>query len=65
LSIGPALAHGSHRSTQSQTKVVKMLDPRPAFTAYIERLNARPALQRADKRNDVVRAEHDLKMPGG
>jgi len=43
----------------------KMLEPRPAFTAYVERLNARPALQRADKRNEAVRAEHDIKPFGG
>jgi glutathione S-transferase len=40
---------------------VKMIDPRPAFTAYVERLAARPALQRADARNAAVREEHGLK----
>lgn len=43
----------------------KMLEPRPAFTSYVERLNARPALQRADKRNEAVRAEHGIKPFGG
>jgi glutathione S-transferase len=38
----------------------EMLEPRPSFTSYIERLNARPALQRADARNAAVRAEHGL-----
>ncbi len=38
----------------------KMLEPRPVFVAYAERLGARPALQRADARNAAVRAEHGL-----
>ena len=38
----------------------KMLEPRPAFTAYAERLAARPALQRAEARNAAVREEHGL-----
>jgi glutathione S-transferase len=37
-----------------------MLEPRPAFTAYVERLNARPAAQRADARNAAVTTEHGL-----
>jgi glutathione S-transferase len=37
-----------------------MLEPRPAFTAYAERLAARPALQRAEARNAAVREEHGL-----
>lgn len=43
----------------------KMLEPRPAFTAYVERLNARPALQRADERNKKVCEERGIKAPGG
>jgi glutathione S-transferase len=42
----------------------KMIDPKPAFTAYVERLNSRPALKRADERNQKVMAEHGIKMPG-
>jgi glutathione S-transferase len=42
----------------------KMIDPKPVFTAYVERLNARPALKRADERNQKVMAEHGIKMPG-
>jgi glutathione S-transferase len=38
----------------------KMLEPRPAFVAYAERLGARPALQRADARNLAVAKEHGL-----
>src|SRR5690606_31844749 len=38
----------------------KMVDPRPALTAYSERLAARPALQRATARNTAVAAEHGL-----
>jgi glutathione S-transferase len=37
-----------------------MLDARPAFTAYAERLGARPAAQAADARNAAVMAEHGL-----
>jgi glutathione S-transferase len=37
-----------------------MLEVRPAFTAYAERLAQRPALQRADARNTAVTAEHGL-----
>jgi len=40
----------------------KMLEARPAFTAYAERLGERPALQRADAKNAAIRAEHGLKM---
>jgi glutathione S-transferase len=39
-----------------------MLEKRPAFTAYAERLAARPAMKRADARNAAVMAEHGLKM---
>jgi glutathione S-transferase len=42
----------------------KMLEARPAFTAYVERLNARPALQAADKRNAAVCAERGIKPFG-
>jgi glutathione S-transferase len=40
----------------------KMVEPRPAFTAYAERLAARPALQRAEAKNAAIAAEHGLKM---
>jgi len=42
----------------------KMLEARPLFTAYAERLGQRPALQRADARNAAISAEHGLKAPG-
>jgi glutathione S-transferase len=38
----------------------KMLEPRPAITAYAERLAARPALKRADARNAAIREERGL-----
>lgn len=38
----------------------KMLEPSPALSAYVDRLNQRPALQRADARNAAVRDEHGL-----
>lgn len=37
-----------------------MLEKRPAFTEYVERLAARPAYQRAQEINARVRAEHGL-----
>jgi glutathione S-transferase len=37
-----------------------MLDKRPAFTAYVERLGERPALKRADAINAEARAQHGL-----
>lgn len=40
----------------------KMIEARPAFTAYAERLGQRPALERANARNAAVAAEHGLKM---
>ena len=40
----------------------KMLEARPVFTAYVERLEQRPALQRSIARNAAVAAEHGLKM---
>ena len=38
----------------------KMIEARPAFTAYAERLAQRPALQAADARNAAIMAEHGL-----
>ena len=38
----------------------KMVEPKPAFTAYAERLAARPALQRADAKNAAIMKEHGL-----
>lgn len=40
--------------------MVKSIDPRPSFTAYAERLAARPALQRAEARNAAMRKELGL-----
>lgn len=37
-----------------------MLEKRPAFTAYAERLDARPAAQRADARNAAIVKERGL-----
>jgi len=42
--------------------MVKMLEATPAFTAYVERLNARPALQRADAKNAAIVEERGLKF---
>lgn len=41
-----------------------MLEKRPVFTAYAERLGERPALQRADAKNAKIAADHNLKMGG-
>jgi glutathione S-transferase len=38
----------------------KMIEPRPSFTEYAERLGQRPALKRADARNAAVVAERGL-----
>jgi glutathione S-transferase len=38
----------------------KLLDATPAFTAYAERLAARPAAQRADAKNTAIAKEHGL-----
>ena len=38
----------------------KMIEPRPAFTAYAERLAARPTLQRAEARNAAIGEERGL-----
>jgi glutathione S-transferase len=37
-----------------------MLEARPVFSAYAERLAARPALQRAEARNAAIRKERGL-----
>jgi len=39
----------------------KMLEPRPAFTAYAARLAARPALLRAEARNNAIIEERGLR----
>jgi glutathione S-transferase len=39
----------------------KMLEARPAYTAYVERLSKRPAFQRAQERNTKVIEEQGLK----
>lgn len=36
------------------------IEPTPVFAAYVERLNARPALQRADARNQAMRQQLGL-----
>jgi glutathione S-transferase len=38
----------------------KQIEPRPLFAAYVERLNARPAYQRAEERNTAMRKELGL-----
>lgn len=38
----------------------KMIEARPAFTAYTERLRARPAYKRAEARNTGLAKEHGL-----
>lgn len=38
----------------------KMLEPTPALGAYVERLGARPALQRADAKNAEIAHAHGL-----
>ena len=38
----------------------KMIEARPAFTAYAERLSARPAALRADARNAAIVEERGI-----
>ena len=38
----------------------KQIEPTPTFTAYVQRLDARPAYQRADARNQAMRKELGL-----
>ena len=38
----------------------KQIEPTPAFSAYIERLDQRPAFQRAEARNQSMRKELGL-----
>jgi glutathione S-transferase len=42
----------------------KMIEARPAFTAYAERLGKRPALERATARNEAIAKEHGLNRNG-
>jgi glutathione S-transferase len=41
----------------------KMVEARPTFTAYAERLASRPALKRAEARNAAVLQERGLELP--
>jgi glutathione S-transferase len=41
-----------------------LMQPTPEIAAYLEKINARPALKRADEKNQAVMKEHDLKVPG-
>lgn len=38
----------------------KMIEPRPAFTAYADRVAARPAYLRAQQRNEAIRIERGI-----
>lgn len=42
--------------------MTKMIEARPTFNAYVERIAARPALQRAEAKNAAVREAHGLKL---
>ena len=41
-----------------------MMNPTPEIAAYLEKINARPALKRADEKNQAIMKEHGLKLPG-
>jgi glutathione S-transferase len=68
LSKGPHLL-GEHFSmadaifggTLRYMLMFKMIDPKPVFTEYVARLEARPAFQRSSARNAALMAEHGLK----
>ncbi|MEZ4221585.1 MAG: glutathione S-transferase family protein [Polyangiaceae bacterium] len=38
----------------------KMIDPRPVFVEYVERVSSRPAAKRAQEKNAAIMAEHGL-----
>ena len=56
-----SMADGIFGGTLRYMLRFKMIEERPTFTAYAERLAQRPALQRADAKNAAVMAEHGLK----
>jgi glutathione S-transferase len=60
-----SMADAIFGGTVSYMLTFKMLEPRPTFTAYAERLAARPARQRADAKNEAVRVEQGIVPPGG
>ena len=41
-----------------------MMKPTPEIAAYLEQINARPALKRADEKNQAIMKERGLKLPG-
>jgi glutathione S-transferase len=41
-----------------------MMQPTPEIAAYLANINARPALQRADQKNQAIMKERGLQMPG-
>jgi glutathione S-transferase len=41
-----------------------MMKPTPEIAAYLENINARPALKRADEKNQAIMKEHGLTLPG-
>jgi glutathione S-transferase len=42
--------------------MIKMIEPTPVLTAYAERLGERPALKRADAKNNAIREERGIKL---
>jgi glutathione S-transferase len=50
--------------TLSYMLMTKSLEARPAFTAYAERLTARPGSKAAHAKNESVVKQHNLKFPG-
>ena len=62
----PILKHvggGAREGKPGEMLRFGLLEKRPAFTAYAERLSARPASQRADARNVAVMKEHGIQPP--
>lgn len=43
---------------------IGLVEARPVYASYAERLTARPAYRRAEERNEAVRKERDIRMPG-
>lgn len=43
--------------------MVKAIEPKPVFAAYVERLSQRPAFKKSDEINGKIMAEHGIKLP--
>ncbi len=61
LGTGFSMADVVFGGTLRYMLMFKMIDPKPVFTDYVARLEARPAFQRSSARNAALMDEHGLK----